>query len=448
MGSVRNRYIIKDFSYLKYNLVLTLKLCEVIPKKFVKFLLLNRDSNLKKFFWERLGFINYLSNSRNSFQKVLWIHTLSFGEFSAAKSLIKLIKKKNANISIVLSTLDLAVDNEVSRIKEPDASFYLPYDFPPIIGTVLKRIDPMAIVIVESDVWPNLVKICKTHNIPVVAVSGRYFPKRFLYNFILELDNKVYDYIDLFCMQSEEDTRAIRKLVSNPAKVVTVGNLKFNQSYSAVKLEGKNKLLKELGLEPRTPIFVAGSLHEGEDEIVIEAFRNVIQQYHDLVMIAAPRHLERVPQLERIASHYGISTIRRTKISGFMEKRGRIILLDTFGELAKIYSLGWIAFVGGSLVYLGEDFGGHNILEAVAQGKPVIFGPYMHNFQSLADLFVTHGAAIRVENGHDLERILIDFFNQPESMQEMVQKASKIMLDNRDISERIYTVLDQFIGLS
>jgi len=240
----------------------------------------------------------------------------------------------------------------------------------------------------------------------VALVNGRISPRSFpRYRRVGGLFGRVLQGIRLFCMQTPEDARRILELGAPRERVHVVGNLKYDLAVAGDPKDGP-AVRQVLGLPPEAPVLVAGSTHRGEEAVVLEAYRAVRRSVPDLSLLLAPRHPERLGEVETLLDRSGLSWVRRSRLPA--ETPAPVILLDTMGELARLYAAGTVVFVGGSLVPIG----GHNVLEPAAYARPVVFGPHMGNFAEMSRFFLEQGAGLQVNDAPGLAagilRLLLD----------------------------------------
>jgi len=344
-----------------------------------------------------LGFLPQHLLLKLSGERPFWIHAVSVGEVMATIPLLQEIKRRYPSQKIVLSTVTVT-GNYTAAIKasEVDVLIYFPFDYPFIVKRVIKKINPSLFITLETEIWPNFLKELKDSNIPSVVISGRISSHSYhKYRWSRFFFSRVLDNIDAFCMQTEVDSKRIIDIGAKADRVITVGNLKFDQCVPTLCLDETANLYSTLNLNEGQRIFIAGSTHKGEEDIVLEVFKSLKKIYQDLILVLAPRHPERFDEVAHILSRHRLPSIKKTEIN--MDKSGNhhdVILLDTIGELSKLYSIGTIIFVGGSFV----STGGHNVLEPVAYKKAVIFGPHMENFSEISRSLRASGGGLQVHN--------------------------------------------------
>lgn len=345
-------------------------------------------------FLQKLGFLPASTLLKLAGGRPVWIHAVSVGEVVATIPLLEEMKKRYPRRKIVLSTVTVTGNYTATlRAKEADAVIYFPFDYPFIVKRVIRKINPGLFITLETELWPNFLRRIKRDGISSVVISGRisnrsyrkYRGGRFFFS-------RVLANIDAFYMQTDLDAQRVIAMGAPPDRVVTVGNLKFDQCIPGVTAEEKAQLYRTLHLHDGQNIFIAGSTHRGEEDIVLDIFKALKQRCPDLVLILAPRHPERFNEVDHLIARHKLKTVKRTQLQGEKTAHHDVILLDTIGELSKLYSIGTIIFVGGSLV----PTGGHNVLEPVAYRKAVLFGPHMDNFLEISRVLMATGGGLQV----------------------------------------------------
>jgi 3-deoxy-D-manno-octulosonic-acid transferase len=366
------------------------------------------------------------------------------GEVLATIPLIQEIKKKHPSEKIVLSTVTVTGNYTASiKAREVDAVLYFPFDYPPIVRRVINKITPKLFITLETEIWPNFLRALKRHHIPSVVISGRISNRSYQkYRISRFFFSKVLSNIDVFCMQSEVDSERIINIGAKPDRVDTIGNLKFDQQSAPLSLEEKARLYNELNLQEGQKLFVAGSTHRGEEEIVLDIFNSLKENSSDLVLLLAPRHPERFNEVAQLLSRQRFNYIKKTELlAGKKDPPRDVILLDTIGELSKSYSIGTVIFVGGSFVPIG----GHNVLEPVSHKKAVIFGPFMENFSEISRSLKESGGGIQV---HTKEEFLLHAKRllQDDTIRDTLgEKAYQVISLNQGAINKAMDIIGQFI---
>ena len=361
----------------------------------------------------------------------------------AASSLVLELVRRGFRGKMVLSSVT-ATGNQVARKKFPDAGaiVFFPLDFRGIVQKSLNRLQPRAVLLTETELWPNFLRACREKGIPCILINGRISEASFRrYRWAKWFFRWMVKGMPLFCMQSEADLDRIIRLGADPARVRWTGNLKFDQFVMNKEETLRRRWLTELMIEEGTPVFIAGSTHPGEEEAAIGAFLAVKKDVKGLVLLLAPRHPERWAEVERIFLESGLAFCRRSMIERQGERKADAILLDTMGELSRMYSLGTVVFVGGSLVRTG----GHNILEPAFYDRPILIGPHMENFREIAELFLSYGAALCVKNASDLAQRLHWLLLHPHRAQEMGERAGLVLRRHQGATQRTLDLLKEYL---
>ena len=356
-------------------------------------------------FRERMGRLPVYLNLDGD--RSIWIHAVSVGEVLAARPLVPALRARFPSHRIFLSTTTVT-GNEVAKksVRGLDGLFFAPFDFPHAVRRALEVVNPSLLLLVETELWPNLIHESSRRGARVALVNGRISLRSFSrYKRMRRFLTRVLSEIDLFLMQGETHAERIRAMAAPPERVKVTGNLKFDAVEAGRPSERLVRLLH--GGSPR-PLWVAGSTVVGEEELILRAFHRVRERVPHARLLLAPRHPERFAEVPRLVEAAGFRCLRRSALDPGSWTDGEVLLLDTLGELAQLYALASVVFVGGSLVASG----GHNILEPAVAGKPVVVGPHMENFQEIADVFRAESAMVQVasadELAHEIAALLLD----------------------------------------
>jgi 3-deoxy-D-manno-octulosonic-acid transferase len=358
--------------------------------------------------------------------------------------LVQEIKKKYPNQKIVISTVTVTGNYTATlRAKEADAVIYFPFDYPLIVKRAIKKINPKLFITLETELWPNFLRRLKRTGISSVVISGRISNRSYRkYRWARFFFSKVLANIDTFYMQTDLDAQRVIDIGAPHDRVITVDNLKFDQCVPTVTSEEKAQLYRAFHLDAGQKIFIAGSTHRGEEEDVLEIFKTLKKRYADLIVILAPRQPERFNEADNLISRHKLKSIKRTQLKQQKEPQHYdVILLDTIGELSKLYSIGTIIFVGGSLVPIG----GHNILEPVAYKKAVIFGPHMDNFLEIARVLKNTGGGLQVATKEEFLFQAQKLLHDDTLRDALGEKAFESIAHNQGTIEKAMEVIAKFI---
>jgi 3-deoxy-D-manno-octulosonic-acid transferase len=423
------RFVVMYFFYNTALILLTVFLSPLITV----ILLLRRKYRCG--FFQKCGLLPWQHIKSKLKSPPIWIHAVSVGEVMAAIPLIKEIRKRYPDVPILLSTVTETGHFTAQRnATSVDHVMYFPFDYPFIVRRMVAKIKPRIFVALEAEIWPNLLQELNRQGVPSMIISGRIsrdsFKQYYLFRFFFK---KVLAHMTRFCMQSRTDAERIINMGAIPEKVIVTGNIKFDQQLPAITPEEKARIYKEIKINSDQNIFIAGSTHKGEEEIIIEVYRALKKKICELVLILAPRHPDRFDEVEDLLKQAGIPYIRKTTLMVTSDYGSpEVILLDTIGELAKIYSIGTIVFIGGSLVPIG----GHNVLEPAVFSKPVIFGNFMDNFSEISHILKEKKAAIQISNKDDLIKQSMSLLEDPELCKKIGETVFTVIMENSGALKR------------
>jgi 3-deoxy-D-manno-octulosonic-acid transferase len=374
---------------------------------------------------QRMGYLPVSFNLDGD--ESIWIHAVSVGEVLTARALLPQLRERYPRLRLFVSTTTMA-GQQVARTNLPfvDQVFYLPFDLGFIVNRTLRLVRPRLFVMMETELWPNLLRACRRDGVKTVLVNGRISSRSYpRYRIARFFFRRVLADVDRFCMQSEESARRIVEIGAPRERVSVTGSLKFDSlefgpddqvrhgssapSVHDVHQRGRTRVLRYFRVDTARPVIIAASTLKGEEEPVLEAFQRIRATMTNALLIIAPRKTQRFDDVERLAKRAGWKVARRTELRVDADPRADVVILDTIGELAQLFQIATAVFVGGSLV----DAGGHNILEPAVFGKPIVFGPHMHNFAEIAQAFLDNGAAIEVRSDRELEAVLLELLGDP-----------------------------------
>lgn len=395
---------------------------------------------------QRMGYLPVSFNLDG--EDSIWIHAVSVGETMTVRALIADLKRRYPTLRIFLSTTTMAGQQVAKRnVQDVDAVFYFPFDLTFIVRRTLRLVKPRLFVMMETELWPNLLRQCKRMGVETVMVNGRISSRSYpRYKLVRPFFRKVLADVDRFCMQSEESARRVIEIGAEPSHVVVTGSLKFDsldKPLTSALERGQNRVLRYFRMSSGRPVIVAGSTMRDEEQQMLQAFRRLKASVSNLLLVLAPRHPERFNEVVQLARDQAFVTVRRSDLPIDAEPRGEVIVLDTIGELAQVYQIATAVFVGGSLV----DSGGHNILEPAVHGKPIVFGPSMHNFKEIAEAFLAHDAAVQVSSQRDLEEALLALLTDPVRRARLGAAARALVESNRGAKDKTLAVIAQLLPL-
>jgi len=372
----------------------------------------------------------------------LWIHALSVGEVISALPLVRALKEKDPKKEIVF-TVTTRQGMKIARKelgKEIKIFLSMPLDFWWSVGRMVRYIRPSLFLLVETDIWPGLISNLKKRGIKTILINGRISPRTFnSYRKCRFLVRHMFQPLESILMQSDLDRKRLLQIGIPSEKIMTVGNIKFDRDWLPMGKNEQKTLLDALHLDSTDRVWVAGSTHEGEESIILKVFEGLRPSFPSLRLIIAPRNIERAENIQQLCLRKGFTSVLRTAISSARAPYD-ILILDTIGELGRIYGIGGISFVGGSLV----PEGGHNLLEPASFGRPVLFGPHTDDFVVMSQILAETGGGQVVKDSDELFETMKSLLMDRDLCQSMGKKASDFVEMNKGALERVITYLETY----
>ena len=371
---------------------------------------------------------------------VIWIHAVSVGEVEACQPLVNILKADYPNHQILITTMTPTGSDRVKRLfNDCIAHCYLPYDLPFAIRRFIANIKPTFGIIMETEIWPNLLAICAQHNIPLALANARMSARSAKgYARIAGLTKEMLQHFRFIAAQSEQDYQRFQQLGADSRKLHAIGNLKYDidipdslkQQANAMRCEWKSD----------RPVLIAASTHEGEENILLAAYRQIRITLPELLLIIVPRHPERFDRVVSLAHKSDYHIARRSDHHPYPINMD-ILVVDTMGELPLFYATSDVAFVGGSLV----AHGGHNLLEPAALGRAVITGRHCFNFQDITTQFLNADALLQVSDTSSLATTVIHLFKNPQKRAQMGEAGLKLITANQGAKHRLAHLITDHI---
>lgn len=377
---------------------------------------------------ERLGYSDRALPPKH----IIWVHAVSVGEVHAAVPLVKELLQDYAHCQILLTTVTPTGAASVKRcLQDTVEHLYLPYDAPIAIKRFMATVKPSVLMIMETELWPNVLHYCGVNNVPVVIVNGRMSKKSARgYKRLAWLTRPVFNNISLVLAQSKEDAVRFIDIGFASEKVIVTGNVKFDLHLSSDILGKAEDLRKCLGKLDRL-IWVAASTHQGEEEIVLDAFSQLLEKKPECLLVIVPRHPDRSVSVKRLCCKQGFTVFCKSDNKSSL-KDTQIFILDTIGELLTYYAVADVAFVGGSLTKVG----GHNMLEPASFGVPVLTGPHVFNFKEISQLLLKQRAAWTVFGANELFNRVNSLLDNCSLRHAMGERGRNVVLNNTGTASR------------
>ncbi len=398
----------------------------------------------------RLGFYDKTVFEKLKGQKTLWIHAASVGEVKAILPLIKKIQENLPEYHIVLTTVTRTGNRLAHELLDSSATvLYSPLDFLLAVKIAIRLIHPEAVILVESELWANMLHQLNRKKIPIALLNVRMSKRAFIRYFKAVFFVKyLMKKLSLVTAPTTREAAKMLLLGVRPSVVHIVGNLKHEKEIPPLpSQEQKMLFLKELGFDKEAVILIAGSTHLGEEEVLLRLYTQLLKKFTQLRLILAPRHPDRADQIMDLVREKKLKGSRRTQFNlgqnpSVMVDSHQVLVLDTIGELEKVYALGDIIFIGKSLL----RGGGQNFLEPAQFGKSIVFGSHMENFEDMADAFVKGSAAIQVKDEKELGEVLERLLENPSERKSLGEKAIKILLSQRGALDKNFKLIQSLLN--
>jgi 3-deoxy-D-manno-octulosonic-acid transferase len=389
------------------------------------------------------GFVPSLDSFRKKDGKVLWLHALSRGEVNAAAPVLFRIHEDFPDISIIVSvTTDSGFQGTNENLSFADQIIFHPFDCWLFNSLAIKRLQPDLFVVTDTGFWPGFINSLHKNNIPVILVNGRISKKSIrLYKLFKPIASMMFTSFDKLFMQNQQSHEAVIFLGAEPSRVQSGGDTKIDLLKQLPEKE-QIYLRNNLGIQIEAKLWVAGSTHPGEEIIILDAFEKLKPQYPDLILIIAPRRTERIRELEILLKNRSLSYSLKSAIDNGESLRTDIVLLDTMGELANIYSIANFCFVGRSLI---EPGGGHSLIEPIVQGKLVLHGPYIENVRDTAEELDEIGLGITIRNSEEIVSTIRNFIEEESSSNITAQKAQTYIEEKKGASKLIAAAIKEYL---
>lgn len=361
----------------------------------------------------------------------IWVHAVSVGESIAAAPMIRQLRERHPDLPITVTCMTPTGSEQIRKMFADSVGHaYLPYDLPWLQRRLIRRLAPRLCIIMETELWPNLIAECRRMAVPTVLANGRLSERSARgYGRVGALVRPMFAALDWAAVQSAAEAGRFIELGVQRSRLTVTGSIKFDITPDADRQVEARSWRDSWG---NRPVWIAASTHAGEDQPVLEAHRAVLQRYPNALLILVPRHPERFDGVARLVTEHGLQVVRRTS-GAFVQPSDQVLLGDTMGEMMLFFGCADVAFVGGSLV----PTGGHNYLEPAALGLPVLSGPHQFNFAEVSELLVGSGAMRVVQDANALASEVIRYFSHPEAMQKDGEAGQAVVQSNQGALESL-----------
>ncbi len=427
---------------LLYNAVLSVAALFLLPFFLVKIVFAGK---YRKSIGPKFGFVPEEVFEEMKGSPRIWVHAVSVGEVTAAAPIISSLRESCPGACIVLST-STETGQEMARRLVTDATshIYYPLDIPSVVRKIIDRVRPDIFVPVETEIWPNFIRACEKLRIPVAMVNGRISPRSFRrYRQTRFFWKHVMNMVAATGVISAIDASRLEALGVDPSKIHIMGNAKYDSLAARADQSLRDGVAAILDIPRGAQVFVAGSTHEGEDDVVLKVYRGLVERYPGMLMIIVPRHPERGGAVLSLAHGAGFDDcVTMTAIRRGERRSGRrIVIVDVIGELFRVYSLATVVFCGGSLV----PRGGQNILEPAAWGKVVLYGPSMEDFTDERERLEMAGGGMTVRDGGQLLDEMLGLMEDPESLRRRGEAGRAVVASNGGAAQRYAELISRIL---
>lgn len=394
-----------------------------------------KNQNYRHRWKERFGF----SDKVTAHNKIICLHAVSVGEVQASKPLVDNLLEKYSNYKILITTMTpTGADSVKQCFGETVQHLYLPYDLPVAVRNFIFMIKPSMLIVMETELWPNLFYYFRKNNIPIIIINARMSEKSAKsYKRLSSLTRSTLINISLIIAQGERDAERFIALGAAENKVKITGNLKYDIHFPHSVAKQAQDLRKYFSIN--RSVWIAASTHEGEEKIILNAFNKVLKQHPECLLVIVPRHPERSASVRSLCTKQKFK-VQLKSDNKKCDGKVKVFILDTLGELPMYYAAADVAFVGGSLTKIG----GHNMLEPASLGLPVIMGSYVFNFQEISQLLLNKGAAWKVANADELSNRVSDLLGNANLRHSIGERGRNVVLENRGNLEKIMELIQGF----
>lgn len=422
-----------------YNALFVIGFSVMLPHFLLR---MARRGGYRQDFAQRFGRYEDSVLDRLAARRRVWVHAVSVGEVFVALKLMQQWRARRPDVQFVLTTTT-STGHALARreLSKEDVLLYYPLDLPVIVHRVLDQMQPLAIVLVELELWPNLIRLAHARGIPVLLANGRVSDSSFKgYQRLRLFARRLLPLMDAFCVQTETDRQRLATLGAPRERIKVLGSAKYDVAVADKSGEElAREILAQAQITEQNQIVLGGSTWPGEEGALLDAYKGLKTRHRNLVMLIAPRHVERADEVIQEIRQHAMTFVRRSQLGREpLRSTPKVLLLDTTGELKHFYAIADVIFVGKSLT----QHGGQNPIEPALYGKPIVCGPNMENFRGVVDDFRKADALVQVPDLQNLRRTLDDLLANPERREEMGRRAAQLVEEKRGVIDRMLEYLD------
>jgi 3-deoxy-D-manno-octulosonic-acid transferase len=424
-----NKIFIPKVYTVSFYLLIPLLVLRLLIKSF-------KDPNYRKRIGERFG----VFTAKDLKPGGIWVHAVSVGETIGITPAIKEFMHLHPGVPITITTTTPTGSIQVRKIFADQVSHvYCPFDLPFAINSFLSKVKPKLCVLMETEIWPNIINICQKNKIYVILANARLSEKSMLkYARVENLTKQVFNHISCIAAQSEADAKRYIALGTNPKLITITGSVKFDMNLPDLLIEQGKKIKQAIG---NRKAILAASTHKGEEEYVLAAYKEILKKFPGTLLILVPRHVDRCKDVEKLLINDNLIYSKKSANQAITAETN-VLLGDTMGEMYLYIAMADITFVGGSFVPVG----GHNMLEPAALGLPVITGEYLHNFADISSKMLQINAMSKVKNSHQLAEVVCKWLGNPELAISIGQNGKQFVAENKGSIARLINKMEYFYG--
>jgi 3-deoxy-D-manno-octulosonic-acid transferase len=378
----------------------------------------------------------------------IWLHGSSAGEIAVLRPLVTALERDHPGTPLVISAFTTTGLAQARKLFTRHRVIALPFDLSFVVARALRRFRPRLVVVAESEFWPNLIGMAHAHRVPVAIVNGKMSTKSFELHRRTRLIPRALAKLDLLAVQTDEHAKRFLALGVDARRLAVTGNMKYDLAHAATGAAEASVLRRGLGYLDADVVVIGGSLHEGEDEALLAAFAGARARNADTALVIVPRYPADADAVEQRVRASGYSAVRKTAIDRGAARapgRGGVLVVDTVGELGRLYAIADLAFVGGSLFYRGANKGGHNLMEPAILGVPVLFGPYNFSFKETVDDLLAANAGTLVRDAAELAAAVVALVGDRVARRELGRRARDVVHERQGATARNYSLLEQYL---
>ncbi len=432
------KYILRDFEYIRNPVI-------HIPITFIRQAVFGKTPYWKQYFWNKWGFLKEEIIKDLEDKNTFWINAISGGEVTQSVSFSTQLRNCYSGYKTILSTDSYDAFSYAEKIHMADYIIDAPWDIPWVVKRCLKKLRPRAIIYIENAFYPILLAEAKKLNIKNILISGRMNENVLKGHILFRRAKKMnfFDYLDHIGVKTEEDRDNFMKLGCAKKEIYVLGDLKYDLEYIRLTDGEREGIRKELGFLSRDKIFLAGSIHRPEFNLVVNAYIKVKKILDEVKMIFAPRWLHEIKTLLEVLKSKRLRYRLRSDLS--TKHNFDILILDTFGELPKIYGISDVVYIGNSLIPINERGAGHNIIEPLAHGKPIIFGSYMNFWRDVTERLKAVYPPCEMKSGKEMSSLIYELITNKELAAKLASSARHIALEHSGAVEKYIEFIKDII---